>query len=631
MPVGVMLGLLALSTPTRATSPSVSPHALTWFVHEDLVDGARTLSFWTSLLEQATEEANALLEGGQGPSDTVCCTRISVVSVSTFSNVDAARDLLTIDDEAEWDDLDTIGGTGARAFLVDSLNYCGGPGSPLGCAQLPACSVFPDTSRSSVLTVGVNAWEDYDRLGTTIAHERGHNACLVHVVAPSCSLMLAVGGGGCLTATECTDVGDAATGASGDVCGCHDPAQVKVDDGVSCTDSESSAGLCSGGMCGTSVTDAAVELTAAAGTAAPTGDATDEQIAVSGLTGDWTSSVAFPGGLAVEGMAYAPGRDLVYAVAPSGATTNDLYSLDPWTGVVTLLGSLSGFDDMVGLAFDPGATSDSSDDRLLALALHTVTGTICRDLVEIHPDTLATTDLGFVNTGCSSNPTSGFQGLAYDSKRQVLYATAFFSSQLWTLPYPCGDGGLCTATSVDDCELSSLECPDDNYLGRADPALAYSEASDRLYVMGHQSGNRLFLDSFDAGTLAKNTSTSIDPFSVGGLAARPVDRDGDGVADTLDNCTSIANAGQLDTDADGCGNVCDSDYDQNGVVGTADFAAFRGAFQAAVAGNPGFDPAADAEGDEVIGTSDFAFFRGQFQRAVPGPSLRADRTLSACP
>ena len=40
--------------------------------------------------------------------------------------------------------------------------------------------------------------------------------------------------------------------------------------------------------------------------------------------------------------------------------------------------------------------------------------------------------------------------------------------------------------------------------------------------------------------------------------------DGDGVADAIDNCPSVANADQLDTDSDGVGNECDTDDDNDG-------------------------------------------------------------------
>jgi hypothetical protein len=117
--------------------------------------------------------------------------------------------------------------------------------------------------------------------------------------------------------------------------------------------------------------------------------------------------------------------------------------------------------------------------------------------------------------------------------------------------------------------------------------------------------------------------TIVDP----GGPALLVDADLDGVPDSADNCTDVENSSQLDSDGDLCGNVCDADFDQNGVTGGADFNAFRLCFLLAVPGSgPAEDPTcaeADMDGNLVVGGTDFNQFRLEFGGA-PGPG-------AACP
>lgn len=100
------------------------------------------------------------------------------------------------------------------------------------------------------------------------------------------------------------------------------------------------------------------------------------------------------------------------------------------------------------------------------------------------------------------------------------------------------------------------------------------------------------------------------------------DADGDGVEDLNDNCTAVTNGTlasddvsgitQRDTDADGFGNICDADLDNDNTVGFSDFTLFRSAFGTS-------DPDADLDGDGLVGFSDFSIFRASFGSA-PGPS-----------
>jgi hypothetical protein len=47
-------------------------------------------------------------------------------------------------------------------------------------------------------------------------------------------------------------------------------------------------------------------------------------------------------------------------------------------------------------------------------------------------------------------------------------------------------------------------------------------------------------------------------------------RDGDGITDSMDNCKTVPNGGQVDTDGDGLGDLCDDDIDNDGLKNNVD-------------------------------------------------------------
>jgi subtilisin family serine protease len=108
------------------------------------------------------------------------------------------------------------------------------------------------------------------------------------------------------------------------------------------------------------------------------------------------------------------------------------------------------------------------------------------------------------------------------------------------------------------------------------------------------------------------------------------DGDGDGVADWDDNCPTVPNANQLDSDGDGFGNACDSNRDGDNLPNTQDACPDLKAFgpdgceppppppPPPPPGNPGPTPPADADGDGVYDVSD-------------GCRLIAARTRTGCP
>ena len=130
-----------------------------------------------------------------------------------------------------------------------------------------------------------------------------------------------------------------------------------------------------------------------------------------------------------------------------------------------------------------------------------------------------------------------------------------------------------------------------------------------------EPGNDLFDRLGTTGVSASGTGASVDY----GFYFEDLDSDGDGIGDSVDNCTLLANPTQCDADMDGYGNRCDADFDNNGIVNNLDVGYFRSAFGTIdLFANLNCD--VDTSG--IVNNLDAGIFRSLFG-SPPGPSALA--------
>ncbi|MFK8017318.1 MAG: Ig-like domain-containing protein [Gammaproteobacteria bacterium] len=120
---------------------------------------------------------------------------------------------------------------------------------------------------------------------------------------------------------------------------------------------------------------------------------------------------------------------------------------------------------------------------------------------------------------------------------------------------------------------------------------------------------------------AEVLAAPVYPASAAHAQRGAVDTDGDGVADSADNCIVLSNAAQRDTDNDGIGNACDADFNQDCTVNVLDLGFLRSVFFSD-------DPDADLNGDGVVAITDLGILRSQFF-STPGPSGVANACVTS--
>ncbi len=504
---GLVCGLAA----GRAeAAPEVDLHELTWYVHVDLIDAGagRDLAYWQGLIDGAVASANALVEGRQGPFDTACCTRLERTAALTFGTPGDGRDVL--DSLSDQNFFNSAGGAGSNAFLIDSMTYCGGSSpAAIGCAERPGCDGNGNDDPNLWMVVTVDAFDD-DVLASVTAHERGHNACLVHVAAAECQIMQASvftpGQGTCLTASECSNFRVArTTTASGETCGCHTDGGAIEPDATTC--SGPLYGVCSGGLCGEASGSAGVRLIAAAAPGTAAGGPPDDAIEIAALAGHWSTLGPFaPTADDVRALEWAEDSATLYGVVPT-IGDDSIVTIDPETGqILATVGTLAnGTDEIVSMAYDPGPTSAPADDRLFVFEVGGATGEL-RTISPASPS--SSTLLGSLIW----TPASLFTGLAYDSLQGRLFAAT-----------PFGPDGL---YEIDLTTCPPSPCDADQVAGaglfREDASLSYSRSSGLLYLVGTGfGGQRTFYDVVDPTTGTSIETLSLDTFTPAGLAAVP--------------------------------------------------------------------------------------------------------------
>jgi hypothetical protein len=134
-----------------------------------------------------------------------------------------------------------------------------------------------------------------------------------------------------------------------------------------------------------------------------------------------------------------------------------------------------------------------------------------------------------------------------------------------------------------------------------------------IWVDGAGDLNSDGVDDVMLGALGADSHGVLDAGAAYVVFGRAADSDDDGIADNNDNCTQVANADQRDTDADGFGNLCDADLNNDCSINFSDLGLMKSVFFQFG------DLDADLNGDLNVNFADLGLVKQVFF-GPPGPS-----------
>jgi hypothetical protein len=234
----------------------------------------------------------------------------------------------------------------------------------------------------------------------------------------------------------------------------------------------------------------------------------------------------------------------------------------------------------------------------------------------------ATNDSGtWASTRIDGAPASGrFSSIAVDSNdavhisyqrsttpnNQLKYATNASGAWATSIVESTADVGAYTSIAVDSNDAVHISYQDTTlgdikYASNADGTWFISTIDSESHVGQYTS---IAIDA--------NDGIHLSYLGQGELRYASSDSDRDGIGDAEDNCISISNIDQRDTDGDDYGNICDPDFDNNLVINASDLAYFKTMFFTS-------DENADLNGDGVVNAADLAILKTMFFKP-PGPS-----------